>query len=253
MQSKVEINEKRSIFKRKTLLLNACASSPRPRLQREQPSNVEVLEQKISKQIPDQEVTALVINSSQEMAKEITLQLTLSIPGCSIMYAPTIDIAKWILTRRRVNLVVSSPLLPDGSIARLQGVLEKMEQPADLVVVGNLNARSAEILSDSAYHCTALRRFHARPAVEEKPRPPLRMAENKLKKNIQSLGADIRNDLNNPLQEIVAMVFVARTGAETSPASDGALDAIERAAKNMSKLVNALEEKIRDAVVVNAR
>jgi hypothetical protein len=47
------------------------------------------------------------------------------------------------------------------------------------------------------------------------------------------------------------MVFVARAGTETSATSDVALDAIERAATNMSKLVNALEDKIRNVVAAN--
>ncbi|MBN8548380.1 MAG: hypothetical protein J0M12_03575 [Deltaproteobacteria bacterium] len=209
--------------------------------------------QKLQNESFEKEFTVLVVNSSQDMAKEITLQLTLSIPGCSIMYAPSIELARWILSRRRVNLVVSSPLLPDGSIERLKSSLEKMAEPADLVVVGNLNARSANIFTDSSYQCTALRRINSvTPAA--KPVGPIinRRAPASLKKDIQTLGADIRNDLNNPLQEIVAMVFVARTGADASPASGCALDAIEKAAKNMSKVVNALEDKIRDVVVTGS-
>ena len=66
---------------------------------------------------------------------------------------------------------------------------------------------------------------------------------------ISSLGADLRNDLNNPLQEIVAMLFVAKAGG---PVANGptaqALDAIDRAAKNMASVVKTLEDKIRRAV-----
>lgn len=246
-------NESRSIFKRKTLVMNAIPAV-RPTLKGQDRSGDDTLEQKIRNESFEQEFTVLVVNSSQEMAKEITLQLTLSIPGCSIMYAPTIEVARWILSRRRVNLVVSSPILPDGSIERLKSALEKMEQPADLVVVGNLNARSADLLSNSSYQCTALRRINSVTPAAKPVEPIINRPTNRaLKKNIQNLGADIRNDLNNPLQEIVAMVFVARTGAESSPASDCALDAIEKAAKNMSKLVNALEDKIRDVVVAGGR
>ena len=63
--------------------------------------------------------SVLVINSSQEMAREITKELTLGIPGCSIMYAPTIELARWIIKRRAIDLVVSCPVLPDGSIIKL--------------------------------------------------------------------------------------------------------------------------------------
>lgn len=245
MSLKVSGNEKRSIFRRKTILLNAQRATRVAVSSKLLPQGEHALELKMRAPDFQDECTVLVINSSHDMAKEITLQLTLSIPGCSIMYAPTIEVAKWILKRRRVNLIVSSPLLADGSIERLKPVLERMEQPADLVVVGTLHGRSAEILSDSAYRCTALRRIRS---VEQQPQLAGRSPS--LQK-IRSLGADIRNDLNNPLQEIVAMVFVARAGTETSATSDVALDAIERAATNMSKLVNALEDKIRNVVAAN--
>jgi len=65
---------------------------------------------------------------------------------------------------------------------------------------------------------------------------------------ISSLGADIRNDLNNPLQEIVAMAFVATSSDGLSPIAEEALSAIQRAATNMSSVVNSLEDKIRSVV-----
>lgn len=239
-----ERSECRSIFRRKTLLLNA--EQPSPGHLKERPQAQLTSAQPLPSPQLDEGATVLVINSCHEMAKEITFQLTLAIPGCSIMYAPTIETAKWILKRRKVSLVVSSPLLPDGSIARLRLVLERMESPADLLVVGSLHGRSAEIFADSAYKCTALRRI--RPAQTESTSP-----KQDLHKHIKSLGADIRNDLNNPLQEIVAMVFVARSGAQASQTSDCALNAIETAAKNMSKVINALEDKIRGVISIEQR
>ena len=50
-------------------------------------------------------------------------------------------------------------------------------------------------------------------------------------------------------QEIVAMVYVARSGVLGEDTSNQALAAIEKAAKNMSSVVNALEDKIRTAIV----
>jgi signal transduction histidine kinase len=67
----------------------------------------------------------------------------------------------------------------------------------------------------------------------------------RLDRALSELGADIRNDLNNPLQEIVAMAFVAQAAGELSPVAEQALDAIENAAMNLSQVVNALEGKIR--------
>ncbi len=244
MQYRLPKNEPSSIFSRKTVYLDAARRGSSTSPDNSNSQQLQALENKLQNAAFDEDYTVLVINSSQEMAKEITLQLTLSIPGCSIMFAPTIEVAKWILKRRRVSLVISSPLLPDGSIERLKGTLEKMENPADLVVVGTLNSRSAEILTDSVYKCRGLRRIPAATPISE----PQIVRRPRLQQSIKTLGADIRNDLNNPLQEIVAMVFVARAGKEKSQTSDCALDAIEKAAKNMSKVVNALEDKIRGAV-----
>jgi signal transduction histidine kinase len=72
-----------------------------------------------------------------------------------------------------------------------------------------------------------------------------------LKKRITHLGADLRNDLNNPLQEIVAMAFVASAFLDTndgqplSEETDRALRAINQAAQGMAQVVNNLEQKIR--------
>jgi len=195
----------------------------------------------------------LVVNASQEMAKEITMQLTLELPGCSIMYAPSIELASLLLKRRRIDLVVSSPILPDGNVVRLRSVLEQMPSPPDVVVVGNMNVRNAEQFGAAGYRFAEVRRLTVgpRPAPQApqvvsavpSPRRP------DLQRTIQALGADLRNDLNNPLQEIVAMVFVAKAGHECAPATSQALEAINKAAANMAQVVRSLEDKIRSAVV----
>jgi signal transduction histidine kinase len=79
------------------------------------------------------------------------------------------------------------------------------------------------------------------PQISPSPAAPL--------SRISELGADIRNDLNNPLQEIVAMAFVAHSSQGLSPSAEQALSAIQRAASNMATVVNKIEEKIRSAVV----
>jgi DNA-binding NtrC family response regulator len=242
--------ERKSLFKRKNILLSRERQKPSSgSLQRKSAKEVTEKVTEAQAQIPEQECTVLVINSSQDMAKEITLQLTLKIPGCSIMYAPTIELARWILKRRRIDLVVSSAILPDGSISGLKGILQSMQSPPDVVVVGDLKVKSAEILGSTGYEFAAVKRFSP-VKNEEKPRAlPKQLPL--LKKTIQNLGADIRNDLNNPLQEIVALVFVAQAG-ETSPATDKALEAIDHAAKNMAKVVSELENKILNAVTPQA-
>ena len=180
------------------------------------------------------ECYVLVINSSQEMAKAITLQLSLSIPGCSIIYAPSVQLASLIIRRRMIDLVVSSPLLPDGPVTNLQAALEELEMPPDLIVVGDSTAQYHDLLKHTRYHYVTQRKVRSEDS-------------NTIDQAVKSLGADIRNDLNNPLQEIVAMVFIARNGKANSNTKQ-ALDAIDKAAHNMASIVNSLEEKIRDKV-----
>ena len=190
--------------------------------------------------------TVLVINSSHEMAKEITLQLTLKIPGCSITYAPTLELARYVLGRKKIDLIVSSPLLPDGSIIKLKDLLESMECPPDLLVVGNINVQNAENLSKMGYEYVTFKKL-ATPQRREQERLPIIHHKRRVDESIKTLGADIRNDLNNPLQEIVAMVFVAKATGESLMTSQ-ALEAIDKAAQNLASIVSGLEDKIRGFV-----
>lgn len=197
---------------------------------------------------PSTDCSVLVVNNSDRMAKEITHELSLAIPGCSIIYSPTLELAKLILKRRSIHLVVSSSVLPDGSVAKLREELTLLPTPPDVLVVGEMSM--AQTLSESGY-CFVRAKKIGEPKTPKKAvvsRGAMPFRHKSSSTNIQSLGADIRNDLNNPLQEIVAMAFVAKAGGELSPAAEQALHAIEKAAQNMSKIVNGLEEKIRDVV-----
>ncbi|MBX7142959.1 MAG: hypothetical protein K1X79_00760 [Oligoflexia bacterium] len=231
-------------FNRRTLLLSSAA--PRPPLPTPKPK---VAPPPKLPSLPigpsAQPCNALVINASHEQAKEISLQLTLQMPACSIMYAPSIETARWILGRRHIDIIISNQILPDGSIAKLRDALERMQSPAELIVIGASTAKSMAMLNDSPYHCSTLRKIQS-PDVNEATHAKARSTpQAKADTSIRTLGADIRNDLNNPLQEIVAMVFVAKASGQASASSVCALDAIEKAAKNMAKIVNGLEDKIR--------
>jgi signal transduction histidine kinase len=180
------------------------------------------------------EPKVLVLNASKEMAKEITFELSSSMPHCSIMYAPTIDVAALLLKRHDIQLVISSPLLPDGNITRLCETLSQLKNQPAVVVVGKMTLKNAEEIERSQYALSYAR------VSDRSPKP--------LDITIRSLGAEIRDRLNNPLQEIVAMAFVAKSGAPPSPAVEKALEAISSAAKNMSVLVNNIEQNIRHAI-----
>lgn len=176
----------------------------------------------------------LVANSSHTMAQAITAQLTVALPGCAITYAPTLELTRWILKRRRIDLLVASPLLPDGRIGSLESLLQKLAHPPDVVIVGDVPDEAATQFKRLGYRCSSVVRANRK-------RPPAR-------EKITALGADLRNDLNNPLQEIVAMIFVAQAGDALSPAAQQALQAINHAAQNMAGVVAGLEGKIRGAV-----
>jgi len=237
-----------SVFKRSTLVFRKFPSSSKLK-----PTSKEGKGAALPKPSArlDSEASVLVINAGQEMAKEMTAELSLSFPGCGIIYAPTLEVARWVLNKRRIDLIVSSHILPDGPVSKLQAVLSKIENPPDVVVVGDLTLKSHEIFGNSGYELLKFRRI-TRNEVQSSPAPetlcPIPTRPNKFEKVITELGNDIRNDLNNPLQAIVAMVFVAQSGKGPSQMTEQALDAIEKTAKGMSAIVNQLENKIKEAV-----
>lgn len=187
--------------------------------------------------------TVLVINASQEMAQEITVELSATLPGSTILFAPTLSLALWILKRRSIDLVLSSSRLPDAPIEKLHEFLELLFPPPELVILSDLKQTRSHMGYHPGYRFVELRRLTTGSSEQDSAPPPQVLSE---------LGADIRNDLNNPLQEIVAMAFVAHASNGLSPMAEEALSAIQRAAENMSHVVNSLEDKIRGAVARTA-
>ncbi|MEZ4754958.1 MAG: hypothetical protein R3A13_11750 [Bdellovibrionota bacterium] len=184
-------------------------------------------------------ISVLLVNSSTKMAKEISHQLAIVLPNCSIVYAPSVELAKLILKRRKIDLVVANSVLTDGGIHRLKRVLADLENSPDLVIAGDINLKAAEGFENSGYQFAGIKRFVAEIEPAEQVMPETKVAQ---------IGADLRNDLNNPLQEIVAMIFVARASGELNPATEKSLEAIDKAAKGMAEVVWGLEDKIKDVV-----
>lgn len=211
------------LFMRKRLLLKAYA----------EPTEIELTNPITN----DQESSVLVVNSSHEMAKEITLQLTLKMPLCSIMYAPSVALAKLLLRRRRIDLVISDTVLPDGNIEKIKPELENLDPRPEILVVGKFDRNAFKELGYLASRNTGLSQN-------------TEQVSNGVSRAVKALGADIRNDLNNPLQEIVAMIFVAQasTSNSISPVAEQALQAINQAATKMAGVVSGLEDKIRKVV-----
>lgn len=133
-----------------------------------------------------------------------------------------------------------------------------LQSPPDVMVVSDGSAQTIDFADDSTYTFAVARRFpgSAGGASGPTPRPAsphhdvseASGASRELNRRLKELGADIRNDLNNPLQEIVAMVFVAQATGAASESTTQALEAINKAATNMATVVRGLEEKIVQAV-----
>jgi len=201
--------------------------------------------------LENQKQVVLIINGSAEMAGAITRELLYSLPDASIMYSPTLDLASWILKSRTINLIISSEILPDGGPQKIQSILQNQANPPDLLIVGRSVGRSITHLSNAGYHLIKRRNLSRStservftPRDLHAPRPTLP----NIKSQVSTLGADLRNDLNNPLQEIVTMAFVARQSDNQRELSDNALEAIERAARQLAGTVEGIEERIRAVV-----
>ena len=190
----------------------------------------------------------LVANSTLSMAQAITAELTTSLPGCAIIYAPTLELAGWILKRRRIDLLVASPLLPDGRIDRLGPILERLANRPDVVVVAEGATETKGLFDQSTYRNAQLT---ASSASSKWRMRPSGIADGLVKSghdSLAKLGADLRNDLNNPLQEIVSMVFVAQASGGLSPTTQEALSVIDSAAQTLASTVANLEGRIRGKV-----
>lgn len=173
--------------------------------------------------------SVLVINSSRKVASAIKEELESSIPHSKIYFAPTFTSAASLLRRRPIDLIVSSSVLPDGSVDSLDDVLLELSEVPSVIVIRESFGEGGHTIGEKLLG--TLRLLDEEAASQEL---------------LSELGADLRNDLNNPLQEIVAMVFVAKAG--NSGMMDSALGAIQNAADNMARVVSDIEERIRSAV-----
>ncbi len=197
--------------------------------------NLKKVAEKSSPELP---FSVLILNASHDMAVEMTACLEQTVSHCQIIYVPSITLARLMLSRRNIDLVISSSVLPDGSVQLLKESILEAEYQPDLIVVG-LDAHLSMIrdkgrLSENAPADMALAGYQKLKVENDD--------------EVSTLGADIRNDLNNPLQEIVAMVYVAQVDATMTPETKQALGAIDQAAKSMSGYINDLEDKIRSVV-----
>ncbi len=187
--------------------------------------------------------SVLVLNANRQMANEITTRLAERVEDCSIVYAPTLELAKLLLKKGTIDLVVSSPILPDGHITKLQPLLESLSNPPDVLIFADIEKKSIRLFESANYHFLSIRQVNSQTN-------DLVIDKTKEENPISLLSADIRDQLNNPLQEIVSLIFVARS-ASTSLSTAHALDAIESAAQNMATMVWGLEERLYENMVAH--
>lgn len=219
-----------------------------------------------SEEIKANECNVLLINATYSMAKEITHELAVSLPGCSITYTPTIELARIILRDRKIDLIISDAILADGTVSKLSPMLQQCDPQPDLLVVGAPQSDLERELHYAKYRKRQLgkEKIKPYPIIQRGKNTSLAHANTQAiqqqdshyrpttaePKHLAKLGADIRNDLNNPLQEIVTMVFVAQSGSEKEidPTTATALGAIDKAANNMASVIHQIEERIRLAL-----
>jgi signal transduction histidine kinase len=147
-----------------------------------------------------------------------------------------------MLKRRSIDIILSSAILPDGPLSKLHESLQLLSPPPELVILSDLTTTRSDLGSHPGYRFVELRRVPSQQPYSQTN------GNQQPQHQISSLGANLRNDLNNPLQEIVAMAFVATSSEGLSPVAEEALSAIQRAATNMATVVNSLEDKIRSVV-----
>ena len=179
------------------------------------------------------------------MANEITGRLAEQVDECSIVYAPTLELARLMLRKRKIDLIVSSPVLPDGHITRLQSTLEGLSDPPDVLIFADAAKKSIGLFEMPGYNFLSIREVQSATDGDAEVLPVDTMAT-----QVSELGAEVRDALNNPLQEIVALVYVARS-APGSTITDRALTAIESAAKGMANVVWGLEDRLYENIIVN--
>jgi hypothetical protein len=205
--------------------------------------------------------TVLVINSSNQMASTITKQLTIGLPECVILYSPSLALASWMLKRRKISLIIASQILPDGGTDKLKAIVQELESPPDIIIVGRHLGQTVSRLSCVGYKITSHKKLISNkgyeddkkaaqnsPAINDKPNKSADNDSLTLKAKLSSLGADLRNDLNNPLQEIVTMAFIVKQQDAKSSLTDEAIIAIEKAAGQLAGTVERLEQRIVRAV-----
>lgn len=203
------------------------------------------------------------------MAGHISERLRTTLPNHQILYSPSLKLADWMLKRKKIDLIISSEVLPDGGIDSLQEIIRRYTHKPDLVVVGKGLPRSIYSLKKAGYDLVSCKRVVAENPIKHEilstPKDSLQekqsaqeradlsqktlIGRGALATKITTLGADLRNDLNNPLQEIVTLAFAVKQSSSEDQVTQQAIEAIEEAAKQMAGTVQKIEDRVKSVVM----
>lgn len=189
-------------------------------------------------QVSENRTSVLVLGVAEKLATPLMENLKSQDEFGQILFAPTLGVAEWLLLKRPVSLVISTAHLPDGELKDLKKLLYRMIDIPSLIVLGSHD--------DVAQEIAVAQRRKAPPLVHRKMH---KLDAPALTQSIKVLGADLRNDLNNPLQEIVTMIYVAKMGGVDASVAREALAAIEKAASQMASVVGSFEGRMHSSIV----
>ena len=90
----------------------------------------------------------MMVHTHRQLAREISAQLLLELPGSSVVFAPTVDFAVKLTRRCRFDLIIVGADLLGENSSDLKTALNKLSEPPTVMTLGrNQTATSAAIQS----------------------------------------------------------------------------------------------------------
>jgi hypothetical protein len=196
-------------------------------------------------QLPTTSVSArsskiLVVNGDSVLASQVMVQLKQLGSSVIPLFVPSLKAAQLMLRRSSFDLIIGSAMLPDGPLTGLEQDLQKVKNPPPVIVVDTIE-EAAEVPLDQEYRFAKLR--HIKRSLYQHDieiSQSLLTHDRYIDSVLHEVSTDLRDKLNNPLQEIVAMVYVARNAPSETALVHSALQAIERAAQEMNGAVHSV-------------
>jgi hypothetical protein len=161
----------------------------------------------------------LVIGADIKEADLIAHELKAYAPDCQIYYSPNLQLSASILSRKEIELVITNNLIAKDFSDQLEYLILRATSYPKLLVLDNLG---------ESENSSGLNSDHD---------------------PIAELGSDLRDKLNNYLQQIVSFVFAAQNSSGRD--STAALSYIDKAARDMANTVSGIEDQIREKLKIS--